>query len=239
MDSEYRVPGTKFRFGLDPIVGLIPGFGNVATSLVSCALVWTMMRHGASGNVTARMALNIAIDSLVGAIPIVGAIGDGGWRFIVLSGLRESDPDAAPTTLSLTLRPGLRVAGRVHRQELDRPIPDSLRVRAYCQSMELRAEMWWLLRGISKTGPWNRDAAIDFADLLDTDVHCLLARFPLEADVVDGRFSIALPKVPGSFDLAVIDPDDGESTLAQASLEIEDGDERTAVELDLAIHAKR
>ncbi len=80
MDSEYRIPGTQFRFGLDPIVGLIPGFGNVATSLVSCALVWTMMRHGASGNVTARMALNIAVDSLVGAIPIVGNLFDFAFR---------------------------------------------------------------------------------------------------------------------------------------------------------------
>ena len=80
MDSEYQIPGTKFRFGLDPIVGLIPGFGNMATSLVSCALVWTMLRHGASGNVTARMALNVAIDSLIGAIPIVGNVFDFAFR---------------------------------------------------------------------------------------------------------------------------------------------------------------
>lgn len=80
LDSEYRFPGTRFRFGLDPIVGLIPGVGNLATSLVSCLLVWTMMKHGASGNVVARMAVNVALDSLIGAIPVVGNLFDFAYK---------------------------------------------------------------------------------------------------------------------------------------------------------------
>ncbi|MGC3969237.1 MAG: DUF4112 domain-containing protein [Pirellulales bacterium] len=80
LDNEYRLPGTNFRFGLDPILGLIPGVGNMATSLVSCLLVWTMLKHGASGNVAARMAVNIAFDSIIGAIPIVGNLFDFAYK---------------------------------------------------------------------------------------------------------------------------------------------------------------
>ena len=80
MDSRYQVPGTNFRFGLDPLIGLIPGVGNLATSAVSLALIGTMLRHGASGNVAARMALNVLIDGLIGAIPVVGNVFDFVYR---------------------------------------------------------------------------------------------------------------------------------------------------------------
>jgi hypothetical protein len=80
LDDEYQLPGTRFRFGLDPILGLIPGVGNMGTSLVSCLLVWTMLKHGASGNVAARMALNIALDSIIGAIPIIGNLFDFAYK---------------------------------------------------------------------------------------------------------------------------------------------------------------
>jgi len=80
MDSEFNIPGTKFRFGLDPLLGLVPVFGNLATSAVSAMLVLTMMRHGASGNVVVRMALNLVIDAVFGSIPIIGNIFDFTFR---------------------------------------------------------------------------------------------------------------------------------------------------------------
>ena len=80
MDSEFTIPGTSFRFGLDPVIGLIPGIGNLATSAVSGMLIWTMMKHGASNNVVIRMALNLVLDSVIGAIPILGNLFDFGFR---------------------------------------------------------------------------------------------------------------------------------------------------------------
>ena len=76
LDSQFRLPGTQFRFGLDPLLGLVPIVGDVSTTLVSVALLLTMLRHGASGAVVVRMALNILIDSVVGAVPILGNVFD-------------------------------------------------------------------------------------------------------------------------------------------------------------------
>lgn len=76
LDSQFRLPGTQFRFGLDPLLGLLPIVGDASTTLVSVALLLTMLRHGASGAVVVRMALNIFIDSVVGAIPILGNVFD-------------------------------------------------------------------------------------------------------------------------------------------------------------------
>ena len=80
MDSIFVIPGTKFRFGLDPLIGLIPGLGNLATFAVSAMLVRTMMQHGASGHVAVRMALNVLVDTVIGAIPIVGNVFDFAFR---------------------------------------------------------------------------------------------------------------------------------------------------------------
>lgn len=76
MDAKFRLPGTNFRFGLDGILGLIPGVGDLSTLAVSGYLVVLMARNGASGYVLARMLLNIAIDATLGAIPVVGDLFD-------------------------------------------------------------------------------------------------------------------------------------------------------------------
>ncbi|MDO7888268.1 DUF4112 domain-containing protein [Hymenobacter cheonanensis] len=76
MDSQFRLPGTRFRFGLDPLLGLLPIVGDVSTTVVSIALLLTMLRHGASGAVVVRMALNILIDTVVGGIPLLGNVFD-------------------------------------------------------------------------------------------------------------------------------------------------------------------
>ena len=80
MDSQFKLPGTRFRFGLDPLLGLIPIVGDLSTTAVSVALLLTMLRHGASGAVVVRMALNILIDTVVGGIPILGNIFDFAYK---------------------------------------------------------------------------------------------------------------------------------------------------------------
>ncbi|WP_242927851.1 DUF4112 domain-containing protein [Pontibacter vulgaris] len=76
MDNQFRLPGTNFRFGLDPILGLLPVAGDLASFGVSAMLVMTMARHGASGKVVALMLLNIAFDTLLGSIPVLGNVFD-------------------------------------------------------------------------------------------------------------------------------------------------------------------
>lgn len=76
MDSKFRIPGTDFRFGLDGLVGLIPGVGDFSTFIISGYLVLLMARNGASGYVLARMIFNIVLDAALGAIPVVGDLFD-------------------------------------------------------------------------------------------------------------------------------------------------------------------
>ena len=80
MDNQFRIPGTNMRFGLDPILGLVPFLGDISTFAVSGALVLTMARHGASRAVVARMVVNIILDLVIGSIPILGALFDFGYK---------------------------------------------------------------------------------------------------------------------------------------------------------------
>ena len=80
MDSAFVVPGTKIRFGFDPIIGLIPGIGDAATALTSLLLVFQSARQGVPRVVLARMALNVLINTAVGAIPVVGDLFSVWWR---------------------------------------------------------------------------------------------------------------------------------------------------------------
>ena len=80
MDSQFRIPGTNIKFGLDALIGLIPGAGDFATFLISGYMITVLASNGASGFVLARMVLNIIIDSLFGAIPILGDIFDVAFK---------------------------------------------------------------------------------------------------------------------------------------------------------------
>lgn len=80
MDSQFRIPGTKFRFGLDGLLGLIPGVGDLSTFAVSSYMLWVMAQNGASGYVMARMVLNVLIDAIVGTVPIIGDLFDIGFK---------------------------------------------------------------------------------------------------------------------------------------------------------------
>jgi hypothetical protein len=80
MDSRFRVPGTDIRFGLDALIGLVPGAGDLTTFGISGYMLWVMAQNGASGFVLARMILNVLIDTLVGSIPILGDLFDVAFK---------------------------------------------------------------------------------------------------------------------------------------------------------------
>lgn len=76
MDKQFRFPGTNFRFGLDPVLNLIPIAGDMAGFLISGGLLLALVRKGASNKVVVLMTLNILLDATLGAIPVVGQIFD-------------------------------------------------------------------------------------------------------------------------------------------------------------------
>ena len=74
MDDWFVIPGTNIRFGLDPLLGLLPGWGDSASALVSTLLISKSARAGVPKIILARMALNILINASVGAIPGIGDV---------------------------------------------------------------------------------------------------------------------------------------------------------------------
>lgn len=80
MDSQFRIPGTTIRFGIDAIIGLIPGIGDIGGLMVSGYMIAVLATNGASGFVLARIILNVLIDTLFGAIPILGDIFDVAFK---------------------------------------------------------------------------------------------------------------------------------------------------------------
>jgi uncharacterized protein DUF4112 len=74
MDRLIKIPGLKKRLGLNPIVDLVPGFGDIAAALVSVSVLVYGIRRGIPKIVLGRMALNVLINEVVGLIPVVGSI---------------------------------------------------------------------------------------------------------------------------------------------------------------------
>ena len=80
LDDVFRVPVLGWRFGLDALIGLIPGIGDTSTALASFYILASAVRHGVPKITLLRMGLNIGIDYLVGSLPIVGDIADVWWK---------------------------------------------------------------------------------------------------------------------------------------------------------------
>ena len=72
MDGAFFIPGTKIRVGLDALIGLVPIAGDLISSIVSSYLIWEARQLGASRWVIGRMIANTTIDTVFGAVPIVG-----------------------------------------------------------------------------------------------------------------------------------------------------------------------
>jgi hypothetical protein len=80
LDDAIRIPGLGWRFGLDAIAGFIPGLGDMATTITSFYILAAAVRYRVPKITILRMALNIAIDYLVGTVPFVGDLFDFAWK---------------------------------------------------------------------------------------------------------------------------------------------------------------
>jgi hypothetical protein len=80
LDQAWRVPGTKLRFGLDPVLGLLPGAGDLITALLGAYGVVVARQLGAPKHVQRRMLLNLGIDALAGSVPVLGDLFDFGFK---------------------------------------------------------------------------------------------------------------------------------------------------------------
>jgi hypothetical protein len=79
-DSVFEIPGLGWRFGLDPILGLVPFAGDIATSVISLYILMVAKQMDVPRSTLLRMGLNVGIDYVVGAIPLVGNLFDFAWK---------------------------------------------------------------------------------------------------------------------------------------------------------------
>ena len=80
LDSRFRIPGTKIRFGIDPILSLIPGLGELSTPMFTALVLAQALRQRVPGVVILRMVVNALIDAAIGAVPVAGTVADIFWR---------------------------------------------------------------------------------------------------------------------------------------------------------------
>jgi hypothetical protein len=80
LDGAFEIPGTGVRFGLDPILGLAPGVGDVLSAAASVYIIYEARRLGASRRVLWLMGLNVLIDVLIGLVPVAGDAADVAYK---------------------------------------------------------------------------------------------------------------------------------------------------------------
>jgi hypothetical protein len=80
LDSAFQIPGTRYRIGLDALVGVVPGIGDVIGAFFSAFIVWQAARMGVSTATLVRMMGNVAVDTIVGEVPLLGDLFDAGWK---------------------------------------------------------------------------------------------------------------------------------------------------------------
>jgi hypothetical protein len=80
LDNAVGIPRTGVRVGLDPLLGLVPGLGDVAGAALSGYIVLLAARRGAPASIVVRMLGNVAVDTVVGAVPVLGDLFDVGWK---------------------------------------------------------------------------------------------------------------------------------------------------------------
>lgn len=80
LDGAVRVPGTQFRVGLDPILGLLPGAGDTLASVLSLYIVFEAYRADVPRTTLLRMLSYVAVDTVIGSIPVAGTLFDAVWK---------------------------------------------------------------------------------------------------------------------------------------------------------------
>lgn len=116
MDDLVRIPGTSWRVGLDPVLGLLPGVGDWISWAISLQILWAAVRMEAGAPLVARMLGNVVVDALVGTVPLAGDLFDAGWkanrRNLRLLEAHARDPDRTATS-SRILAAGILAGGVV------------------------------------------------------------------------------------------------------------------------------
>jgi len=100
-DAQFTLPGTKFRFGWDGLIGLIPGVGDSLTALPQLYLVFEALRMKLGTGIILKMLLNVALDWLIGSIPVIGDLFDLAFKSnlrnarLVAEAIRQKRADAS------------------------------------------------------------------------------------------------------------------------------------------------
>jgi hypothetical protein len=80
LDDAIRVPILNRRIGLDPLLGLLPGAGDIVAALMAATTLLSALKHGVPGVTIARMGVNIALDYVIGLVPLLGDLGDFAFK---------------------------------------------------------------------------------------------------------------------------------------------------------------
>ena len=80
LDSGIRIPGTNVTVGLDPILGIVPGAGDAVATGISLYIVFEAFRAGVPQEVLLLMILNVAVDAVIGSVPVLGTVFDAFWK---------------------------------------------------------------------------------------------------------------------------------------------------------------
>jgi hypothetical protein len=116
LDDGFRIPGTEWRIGLDGIIGLLfPAFGDGLSAVSSLSLFYLAYQRRLPYRVLLRMALNIGLDALIGALPVLGDLFDFAWKANRknLALIERASRDDARRTRGSSLREGLLVGAIV------------------------------------------------------------------------------------------------------------------------------
>jgi len=116
MDSAFKVPGTNWRVGLDGLIGLVPGIGDLIAGGASAWIVAHAVRIGLPWHVVIRMGGNVALESLVGTIPVIGDLFDLGYKanqrnVAIMREAIEAGALGAPRALPKSARRSAAVVG--------------------------------------------------------------------------------------------------------------------------------
>jgi hypothetical protein len=80
LDDIFRIPGTQIRFGLDALIGWVPGIGDAMTGIASFLIVFASWRRGAKAVTLVRMIANVLLETAIGAIPVAGDVFHIVWK---------------------------------------------------------------------------------------------------------------------------------------------------------------
>jgi len=80
LDDIFRIPGTKIRFGLDALIGWVPGIGDAMTGIASFLIVFASWRRGAKAVTLVRMIANVLLETAIGAVPVAGDVFHVVWK---------------------------------------------------------------------------------------------------------------------------------------------------------------